>query len=179
MSRPKLMLLNGFAGNGKTTIGKRYIREHPLSLLVEGDEIIVNLGDWYANEAKARKITFELTKSLVRTHLALGLDVLLPYLVVDSNHVSEFRTIAGEHDAAFYNFLLHNEKTAAIQSLLKRGTWGEADLEPLSDKDLPIINDLYDRMEAQLEHQPDITTIALEGRTVDETYAELMEKLSS
>lgn len=177
MTQIKLILLNGFAGNGKSTIGKRYIKEHPLALMIEGDEIIVNLGDWLANENEARKIIFELTKSLIDTHLRLGYDVILPYLVTNKNHVNAFREIANKHDAKFYNFLLHNEKPTAIRNLLKRGTWGEAGLDPLSDKDMPAIEDLYDKMESQLEHQADAIILKIDGHTIEETFSELMAKL--
>jgi DNA transposition AAA+ family ATPase len=36
-------MLGGFAGCGKTTIAKRYISENPLTLIIEGDEVITKL----------------------------------------------------------------------------------------------------------------------------------------
>lgn len=54
MTQPKFILLNGFAGAGKTTIAKRYLADHPLAFLIEGDELIVNLGHWLELEEKAR-----------------------------------------------------------------------------------------------------------------------------
>jgi DNA transposition AAA+ family ATPase len=45
-NKPKLIVLYGFAANGKTTIAKKYIDEHPLSPMIEGDEIINMIGKW-------------------------------------------------------------------------------------------------------------------------------------
>jgi predicted kinase len=177
MIRPKLILLNGFAGSGKSTIAKKYIQDHPLALLIEGDELIVNLGNWLQQEPEARQIVFELTKGLVSTHLSGGHDVVLPYLVTDGTHIAAFQRIAQDTGADFYSFLLHNEKETAITNLLKRGTWGKAGTDPLGEKDMPTILDLYERMESQLEHQENVAVIDQNGHSAEETYAQVLEHL--
>lgn len=173
MRKQRLILLNGFAGSGKTTIGKEYINEHPLTLLIEGDELIVNIGQWLSYELEARGHVFELTKVMTKTHLAAGRDVVLPYLVVDASHVVAFEQIAKSHDADFYEFLLFNGKDTAIKRLMKRGTWGEAGQDPLAEKDKPVIEALYDTMESQLEHRKDAVRIVMDGKTVEAVYDEL------
>ncbi|HSW77742.1 MAG TPA: AAA family ATPase [Candidatus Chromulinivoraceae bacterium] len=173
MRKPRLILLNGFAGSGKTTIGKEYINEHPLTLLIEGDELIVNIGQWLSNELEARSHVFELTKAMTKTHLAVGRDVVLPYLVVDASHVISFEQIATSYGADFYEFLVFNGKDTAIERLMKRGTWGEAGQDPLTEKDKPVIEALYDTMESQLEHRKDAVRIVMDGKTVEAVYDEL------
>lgn len=177
MDRPNFIILNGFAGSGKTTVGKRYISEHPLALLIEGDELIINMGQWLNHEAEARSLIFELTKSLAKTHLTQRHDVVLPYLVVDSSHIDSFRQIAEEQGANFFNFLLFNQKEEAIGRLLERGTWGEAGLDPLSKKDLPEITQLYDNMEAALEKQQNVIKINQTGRSPDNTYELILQSI--
>ena len=175
---PNFIILNGFAGSGKSSLGKKYIEEHPLGLLIEGDQIIVNMGDWLEHEAEARQNVFELTKSMASTILSRGYDVVVPYLVVDNSHISAFEQIATEHSARFFNFLLFNDQEEAVARLMERGTWGEAGLDPLSEKDLPEINELYSQMEAALEHQPGIIKIDQSGKTIDDSYAEILEHIS-
>ena|ERR1700757_4684134 len=179
MNKPNFVLLNGFAGAGKSTLGKKYISEHSLALLVEGDEIIVNIGDWIKRETEARQIIFELIKGMVAAHLSRGYDVVLPYLVVDSAHIDAFEQIAAQHEAQFFNFLLFNERDEAINRLMQRGTWGEAGLDPLSEKDLPDIEALYDKMETQLERQRNIVKIDQQGRNVNDTYDAILQHISS
>jgi len=170
MVQPKLILLNGFAGSGKSTIVKRYIHEHPLALIIEGDELIVNIGQWRKHEVQARELIFELTKSMARTYLASNHDVLLPYLVTDARHVETFEKIAQACDATFHEILLHNNRADAIARLLKRGTWGEADQDPLSDKDTPAIEDLMSKMESEREQRPNTQTIPIKQGDIDHTY---------
>lgn len=146
MPIPKLILLDGFAGSGKTTIAKRYIDEHPLALVVEGDTIIVNIGQWEAHEDEARALMFEITKSLARTHLTSGNDVILPYLLTKPDNTATFEAIAHEAGATYHEVIILDAKETAVSRLLKRGSWGEPGSLPFTDKDLPIIEDLYDRM---------------------------------
>lgn len=152
VQKPRLIVLNGFAGAGKSTISKRYIADHPLAFVIEGDELIVNLGHWLEHEAETREMVYEMTKAIAAAHLSKGHDVVLPYLVTDATHIKEFEAIAVAQGAQFYNILLANKKDIAIKRLIERGSWGEAGTDPLSDKDRPEINRLYDAMQQQLEY---------------------------
>lgn len=154
MARPKLIVINGFAAAGKTTIAKMYIAEHPLAIAIESDDLIVNIGDWQANEGEARRLVFLLIKSMMRAYLVEGRDVVLPYLVTNAGHVDEFEKIAKDLDADFYEFALHNDQPTAIAKLLKRGTWGEAGQPPIADDELPVIEELVTKMEQELEKRP-------------------------
>lgn len=175
MQKPHFIVLNGFAGAGKSTIGQHYIAHHPLALVIEGDELIVNLGHWLEHEAEARDLVYEMIKGLVTTHLSKGHDVVLPYLVTDANHIKEFESIAADRGAQFYNIFLANRKDIAVKRLLERGTWGEAGTDPLSEKDKPEIYRLYDLMERQLEHQDNIIIIDQTSLSEKDTYARVME----
>jgi predicted kinase len=178
MQKPNLILLNGFAGAGKSTIGRRYIADHALAFLIEGDELIVNIGSWLEHEDEARELVYEMTKSLLAVHLSRGYDVVLPYLVTNNLHIKEFESIAVNNGATFHNFFLANDKGVAIQRLLDRGTWGEAGTDPLSDKDMPEIERLYDAMEKQLEHQDYIVVINQTGLSIDETYDKILQMIN-
>jgi predicted kinase len=173
----KVILLNGFAGAGKTTIAKKYIDQHPLAVMIEGDELIVNIGDWLARETEARRLVFNLTKTMLRTSLDLGHDVLLPYLVTNVDDVNEFEQIARELGADFYEFILYSDQKTAITRLLERGTWGEAGQPPISDKDLPVIEELATKMEAALKERPNMVKLDTKEGEQDETYRQLLSYL--
>jgi chloramphenicol 3-O-phosphotransferase len=40
MTKARLIVLNGFAAAGKTTIAKKYIDEHSMALALEADAIV-------------------------------------------------------------------------------------------------------------------------------------------
>jgi len=178
-SSQKLILLNGPAGIGKSTIAKMYLEQHPLSLSIGGDEIIGMMGQWLAFEEKARQLTFELTKSMIRTHLRNGHDVLLPYLLTHASHAQEFEELARSLDAQFIEVILFASRQDATQRLIRRGTWGEANTPPITEHDLPVIEQLYDTMAAQLEERPYTVRIDCTDGEVNDTYAQFLKAIDS
>ena len=171
----KCILLNGFAGSGKTTIAKKYIGVNPFTLVIEGDEIITNIGGWVRREKEARLLIFELTKSMLGTHLQSGNSVVLPYLVTNPSHIDVFKEIAEKNNASFHEITLLNDREVAIKRLLDRGTWGEEGLDPLSEKDIPEIEKLYDNMSSALEKRPNSKTIEITEGDIEETYRRVLE----
>ncbi len=143
--RPKLIRLAGFAGCGKSTLAERYISEHPLALYVEGDEIIVKLGQWRSHQEDAVREKAALVSGMAAIHLRAGYDVIIPHLP-GGNYDATHEGVANEADAEFIEVYINVEKEEAIRRLLARGTWGEAGLPPVTDKDLPRIDQLYDEM---------------------------------
>lgn len=176
-TQPKLIILNGFAGVGKTTIAKRYFNDHPLTLSIEGDEIIVMLGQWLTNEEKAREYVFALTKSMISTHLGYGRTVLLPYLLTNAHHAEEFGNIAAKQNAHFYEIFLSVNKEDAIDRLMARGVWGEAGTPPLTEKDLPIINNLYNTMVEETAKRPQTISMHPFRNDIDRTYKVFLETI--
>ncbi len=170
MHRPKLILLDGFAGIGKTTLAKRYIAEHPLAMDLEGDEIIVMLGQWLKYEDEARQLLFELGKVIITTHLASGHDVVVPCLPTNVTHQRAFEDIARKVNAQFFEVVLVTKREEAIQRLLKRRTWGEVGTDPLTEADLLVIEKLYDDMSKTLAERHDAIRIPSLEEGHDDTY---------
>lgn len=173
---PKLILLNGPVAVGKSTIAERYIKDHPLALALNGDEIIVMLGGWLTHEDLARECVFELSKSMVATHLAAGHSVIAPYIVTNPDHAAAFEQIATENGARFYEVaLMAPTREEAIARAHERGSWGERGTNPLQPTDTPILEDIYDRMMAAMEKRPHTIKIsAIKGKPED-TYNQLMQ----
>jgi adenylylsulfate kinase-like enzyme len=177
MSRSKVILLNGFAGSGKTTISKMYIDNHPLSMVIEGDELIVNIGDWLNREDQARDLVFNITKEILKVAIKSGSDVILPYLVTNAEQINELEQIAMSEGSQFYEFCLITDKDSAIQRLMHRGTWGEAGSPPITQEDIPFITHLYDLMESNLYNRPKQVYIEVADGRPDETYQRLVQHL--
>lgn len=176
-TKRRLILLNGFASSGKTTIAKRYIDNHPLDLSVEGDHIIVMIGQWLKFEKESRELIFSLTKSMAKTHLENGRSVILPYLLTKHQHAVEFEEIANQYNADYYEIYLYLEKEEAINRLLKRGIWGEPGLPPLTEKDLPEINELYDTMVKETALRLNSITLHPLKDDIDHTYNEFLKEI--
>ena len=148
MSKPTLILLNGPAGIGKSTIAQRYIDDRPLALSVNGDDVIVMLGQWLQHEDEARKMLYNFTCDMTRRHLQTGHDVVLPYLVKKPEHATAFAELARECGADFVEILLTADRAESIDRMFERGTWGEPGAPPLTEADRPIVEGLYDAVHA-------------------------------
>lgn len=121
--RPKLIMLGGFAGCGKTTIANKYVSE-PLALNIDGDEIITKLGQWRKNIHDAVASRLSLTSAMAEAHLRDGRDVILPFLLRDAGVAKHYEEVAHSAGAHFIEILLSVEKSEAISKIAPEGNLG-------------------------------------------------------
>lgn len=176
-ARPKLIRLGGFAGCGKSTLAERYISDHPLALYIEGDEIITKLGQWRTHQGEAVEFKLALTSGMAAIHLRTGYDVIVPYLPA-GNYDATYENVAKEADAEFIEIFIETGKEEAIKRLLVRGVWGEAGLPPITDKDLPRIDRLYDEMMDAVAQRPTTIVIKSTEGDIEGTYTALSNAVS-
>lgn len=155
-----------------------YIDNHPLAMLIEGDELIVNVGDWLKHEKVALKLVFILTKSMIQAAVGVGHDVVVPYLVRNASEIEEIETLAKNSGAEFHEYYLNVPKDEAIRRLFKRGVWGEAGVPPITKDDMPVIEQLYAEMEAALPLRPNQIYIDIEEGKPEETYQKFLAHLT-
>lgn len=173
----KLILLDGFAGIGKTTLAHKYIAVHPLTMAIEGDEIMNMIGKWREHEPEARVIKLKHVTALIDSHLQTGNDVILPYLVTDASHIAQFEKMAQGHGATFYEIYLSTNKDDATKRLLDRGRWGEAGSKILTEDDIPNIESLYELMESELQKRPSAVHVESKDGESEKTYFALLKIL--
>jgi len=169
----KLIILYGFASSGKSTLAKRYTDDNPMSIAIEGDELIGMIGGWRTNESDARHLVFAYTKAIAELHLGSGHDVVIPYLLNDASHSSVFKEIATKHNVEFYEVYIDIEKEDAVNRLINRGCWGEAGSRSLTEDDRPELEDRFDYMQGIMGQLSNITSIKSEQGDIDSAYKEL------
>lgn len=174
INRPKLILLHGFAGIGKTTIAERYVNEHPLTLLLEAEKVGVMISRWLEYEAEARELLYKLGQTITVTYLESGHDVVIPMLPTNPKHVQTFERIARRTDARFFEAVLVAERQEAIRRLMKRGAWSEDSAAPITEADLPDIGQLYDNMDKTLAQRPNAIHIPSAEGDHDGTYQQFL-----
>jgi predicted kinase len=179
MHLPKVILINGAAAVGKSTIGRRYLNDHPLTLNIEGDDLIGMIGHWLTHEPEARRLVYEFTCHILSIHLQAGHDVLIPYLPQTADHAARFEKISKENGAAFIEIELFVDKTEAWQRLKQRGTWGEKDSPPLTEADRSIADNLYDNMTTALQSRPNTVRINAPAGDPDGTYQQFLQAVQN
>ena len=101
---PRLVLVNGMPGAGKSTLARRYVHDHPGVLLVEADLIRTWIGGDAAEHAGAAR---HLSLAMARAHLETGYDVVVPQLVARLDQVERYERAAAEAGAELVEVVLH------------------------------------------------------------------------
>lgn len=101
---PRLVLVNGMPGCGKSTLARRFVHDHPGVLRVEADEIRHWIGGDPADHAEAAR---HLSLAMARAHLEAGYDVVVPQLVARIDQLERFEAVALAAEAEWVPIVLH------------------------------------------------------------------------
>jgi predicted kinase len=91
---PRLIVLNGPPGIGKSTLARRYVEDHPLSLALEQDVVRGLLGGWRTREDDSGALARELCVEMARVHLRAGHDVIVPQFVARPSYLDRLAELA-------------------------------------------------------------------------------------
>jgi predicted kinase len=101
---PRLILLNGPPAAGKSSLARRFVAEHPLTLNLDLDLVRSLLGRWQDDWLAAGLLARELALVMARTHLLAGHDVIVPQLIADPEYLDRIEALAV--DATFHEVVL-------------------------------------------------------------------------
>jgi predicted kinase len=174
IQKPQCILLTGPLGAGKTTLAARYGAEHPLTLVVSTDELVVMVGGWLQHEDTALHMAFAFALDMTQRHLGAGHNVLLPYFVHAAAEIDAIAVVAKQAGADFYAVQLTIPKDISTQRTVMRGRWGEPGSPPITQADVPIIESKYDELLAATAHYPGIHQISTHKLNETEAYRQLL-----
>jgi predicted kinase len=109
----RLIVLNGPPGIGKSTIARRYLEDHPLTLCLEQDVVRGLLGGWPTRETESGTLARELCLCMARTHLLAGYDVVVPQFVAIPAYLDRLADLAREVKAEHDEFVLLDDVASA------------------------------------------------------------------
>jgi predicted kinase len=104
---PRLIVLNGPPGIGKSTLARRFIEDNPLSLSLEQDIVRGLLGGWRTQPENASgTLARRLCVEMARAHLLGGHDVIVPQFVALASYLDELAELARDVGARYVELVL-------------------------------------------------------------------------
>jgi predicted kinase len=178
---PRLIVLNGPPGCGKSTIASRYAGDHPLALNLDVDRVRGLLGRWkddpYAAGLAARAIAL----AAARVHLSAGHDVVIPQFLARPGFLDQLAQLAAETRADFHELVLMPGKWAALRRFAERTAASDDPVhrdaaEQVGDGDLER---MYDALLALVATRPGAIVVPARDGEIDETYRAVIAELTS
>ncbi len=178
--KPKLILLNGSPGMGKTTLAQRYVDEHPLALNLDIDNVWMMMGQWQASRPTSDALKYKYAHTLAAMHLAEGYDVIVPNSMDAIDRYHGFERVAAAGNAALKEVVLLSDESDAIERCKTRGRargyadgfrpGGILDSEGRESK----LARMHQNILATIALRPDIVQIQSVENDIAGTYAQLL-----
>lgn len=178
--KPKLIILNGPLGIGKSTLASRFAEEHSLALRLDIDNIRTYISHWREDAEQSATSSKQMALAMAKVHLSLGHSVVIPQIVRKAEFFERFEEVAHETDADFFEVLLLADKEEAIRRFKERSYargyasgFRPGGLIDTGGRETKLAS-MYDEMIETANKRPNTITIEPEFGKIDETYAKIL-----
>ncbi len=181
---PRLILLNGPPGCGKSTLAQMYVEEHPLALNLDIDVLRRLIGQWRREAPASGLLARAITLSAARTHLAAGHDVVIPQYLGRLEFIEQAERLAGEVGAAFREVVLLDSAQNAIRRFLDRGLATtdptHVEMQQIVDENggVGALAEMYDRLLAVVASRPAARVVHTTSGQIAQAYRDFMRSLA-
>lgn len=183
--KPKLIILNGPLGIGKSTLASRYADEHPLTLRLDIDDIRTYISHWREHDEQSADSSKQIALAMAKVNLSLGYDVVVPQIIRKLALIEQLERVAGEAGADLYEVLLFVDKEEAIRRFKERNyanghTSGfrPGGLIDTGGREAKLAS-MYDDMISTANQRPNTIIITPEFGKIEETYRAIIENIAT
>lgn len=181
----RLVLLNGPPASGKSTLAALLVGSRPMALNLDIDLIRGQIGAWTDSPADAGVAARRLAVAMATTHLAHGLDVVVPQFLAREEFIVELADTARRVGAAFVEFALILSRTETFEAFTDRSASPDnqqhRDAQALVEQSggLVALGEMHDRYMLLLETRVSAHRIEVRRGDVDGTLREIDATLAA
>jgi predicted kinase len=178
---PRLIVLNGPPGVGKSTIAQRYVDDHPLALNLDIDSLRRLLGRWRDDVARAGLLARAMSLTLAGEHLRNGYDVVVPQYLGNPQFLAQAEAVAADSGGEFVEVMLMDDRDEVVRRFNERTARAERPthvdageyVAELGGDDLLFT--MYDRLVLVLSARPNARVVHNPEGAVEATYERVRE----
>jgi predicted kinase len=119
---PRLVLINGAPGSGKSTMAQALAQEGAMTLALDVDVIKHSLGRWDEDPSASGLHARRLALALAEGHLSAGYDVILGQYLARTPFIEDLEALAKRLDVRFFEFVLDLDAATLAVRLASRGS---------------------------------------------------------
>lgn len=177
-------MINGAPGSGKSTLARRFASEHPLTLVLDIDQVREMLGRWLDSAARAGVLARRIAVEMARVHLQSDHDVVVPQFLGRLEFVDTLQLLCHETGAEFIEVALLSSAHDAATRFARRSAESDSaehrDAAELLERTggVGTLPDMYRRLVQVVAARPHTRTITTVEGQIDQAYADLLRAIA-
>ena len=178
---PRLIHLNGPSRVGKSILARRYVDEHPGTLLLDLDVLAGLVGGWREDFFSAWRMARSHGQSMATHHLREGCDVVIPQLVTSFDRGPGLEDAASEAAATYVEVALLVDDDEHLLRLRSKQPTSEVEKHiqtRLEDPDSDLVDRIRQHLAEYLAERPQTIRLDTTGLEEDASYARLLNALA-
>ena len=180
---PRLVVINGPPGCGKSTLAQMYVNAHLLSLNLDIDRVRNMIGRWRDEPEIAGLLARSIALAAARTHLTAGHDVVIPQFLGRAAFLEHLERLAHETGADFREIVLLDSKENTLRRFTERSRAAadpahvEAHQMLERSGGLEELSAMYDRLLIVVASRPTARVVPVASGEVERAYRDLLGSL--